>query len=73
MLLNLIIDRDSFEEDLIPREPLSENVNYFPIDDMKAAFVGLSYAFAKVKTFVQTKIHGPSLLDQIGETLFPRI
>ena len=70
--MNTTIDRNQFDEDLLPREQTSRDINYFPIDDMKAAFVGLNYVFTRVKTFIQDRIHGPSLTDQVGEVLFPK-
>ena len=67
------VNRDRFDEDFFIRETPSGEINYFPIDDMKAALVGLDYALTRVTNFIQNRSSGPSLLDQIGDALFPRL
>jgi len=59
--------------DLTKVPSTSRDINYFPIDDMKAAFVGLGYAFNRITNFIQDRIHGPSLADQLREAILPTL
>jgi hypothetical protein len=78
--MNISIDRDDFADDLFPREPrqrysvpYTSVKGYVPIWSLEAGLVSLSYIFTKMKNIIKNRVHGPSLLDQIGETLFPRL